>query len=445
MKTIHLENNSLWKWLDINKSSDENNINALLEAIVKTQHIEPGYLIELIRDGNHPKNSNIMDNLSQYVPRKYFLEIQYCAAVYASVFGKIFPPFASEIEQLAYIEWLLYTEPGYTGYRDHLVHMFKVAFCGHRFLSVPTLFQKIVDFQFKSTHFIDWCKEEKIRIDLWKDHEKENVVKIAFLLAALFHDFGYGYFFLSKYKERLFSLCQWLLLKADATELNTVATQTLLKSLPAFFIRKNHAWLSKQNKYYQNADNVIAGFFHDCLPLNHSIASTFFILDLTEKLQKARALSEELYVAFQLAAEACMIHDMTGNQNWLHLKTKQNGHFIDCNDHKNIPLAMLLIFSDELSVWKRPTLKPEISKNGKNGISYFLDDGSTPEKIEISITERKKKNTIKITPINDQKETISKAFEKIKCLKKQDNSDPQLSQLLDYEISVIKNDLGQKK
>ena len=120
-------------------------------------------------------------------------------------------------------------------------------------------------------------------------------------------------------------------------------------------------------------EDIIAGFYRDCIRLNHSIASTFFIIDVAESLKLSGVLSQQLYVAFQLAAEACMIHDMTENGKWTHLDTndKENDHFIDCRDHENIPLAMLLILSDELSIWSRPMLgKPQV-RDRIPGITQF--------------------------------------------------------------------------
>jgi hypothetical protein len=85
----------------------------------------------------------------------------------------------------------------------------------------------------------------------------------------------------------------------------------------------------------------------------------------------AGALSQQLYVTFQLAAEACMIHDMTKVGTWAHLQKKKNEHFIDCNEHKSVPLAMLLVLADELSVWNRPILKTKMS--GEDAIAHCFD------------------------------------------------------------------------
>ena len=85
----------------------------------------------------------------------------------------------------------------------------------------------------------------------------------------------------------------------------------------------------------------------------------FYILDIAHSLKSSGALSDELYAAFQIAAEACMIHDMTGEGNWLHFQMNGNNHFIECGNHNETPLAILLIFADELAIWKRALSEAE--------------------------------------------------------------------------------------
>ena len=385
-----LDDPSFWEWMATNYNGASEGINDYLYLIAGNE-IDKGYLVEAFNESYPESHSNIMGNLKQFVPYKYFLEIQFCASVYATVFGRIFPPLASHVDQLAYIEWLLYTEPGHPSYRDHLVHMFKVAFIGDQLLSVKTLLQKVTKWQFSSKHFQKWCKDRKIPVNKWALPEREEIIKMAFFLAALFHDFGYGYFFLRKYKQRLFKLYQWLLPEADPTDVDASSTRSLLQSLPSFFVRKHHAWLGSVTS--ENTDIVVAGFYRDCLPLNHSIASAVFVVDVAEKLLTSRALTPKLHVAFQLAAEACMIHDMINKDTWVDLLKKENEHFIDCNDHQSVPLAMLLILADELSVWSRPSLKIE---QGQEGVVFYrLDKSRVPSKIKISVTERNKQNEIK--------------------------------------------------
>ncbi len=426
---IILDDKSFWKWMEISHAGDTDGINKYLKIIADNE-VDKEYVVELMKQDIPKKTSSIMNNLRQCMPRSYFEEIQFCAGTYATILGKIFPPLVPQIDQLAYIEWLLYTEPGYLGYRDHLVHMFKVAFVGYKLF--PKLMSDIVEWQFSSEHFHSWCKKSNIDFHEWETSEKENVVQMAFFMAALFHDFGYGYFFLKKYKQRLFKLYEWLLPGADPADIDTPGTQSLLKSLPAFFIEKHHGWLTNTS---ENRDNVIAGFFRDCLPLNHSIASAFFVLDIAEKLSKSRALNQKLYVAFQLAAEACMIHDMTDDNNWVHLEKRKNGHFIEPGDHKTVPLAMLLILADELSVWNRPRLK--IEPDGADKVYNQLDRNEVPHKIDIEFYRTEKNNQCKIRIKSDRKQDkIKDKFdEELKCLK--DNKKQKKPKILDCIIHVM--------
>lgn len=440
---------------DKNKGAAEG-IDVYLEWISKNE-IDSGYIVESFCEDNCNKNTSIMETLSTYMPRWYFLEVQFCAMIYAKVFGSVFPPLASQVDQLMYIEWLLYTEPANFGYRDHLVHMFKVAFVGDRLLANESLLEKIIDWQFSSKHFKRWCEDQNIILSSGskdeKDEEKDKkeVVRIAFFLAALFHDVGYGHKFFRDYKEKLFNVYSWLLPEADPTDINMPSTKILLKSLPAFFIREHHCWLNSQysdtsknatddaarncfrheeSNQSKISNHLIAGFFRDCLRLNHSVASTFFIVDTADKLKNAKALSEKLFVAFQLAAEACMLHDMTGKANWAHLLRKKNKHFLDCSSHKEVPLAMLLILADELSLWGRPRLETEL--NDKNSIVLRLEKEKN-EVIEIYITERKRNNQMVIKATEKAKEELDDNIKDLDCLKSREGNK---LKILDYRINI---------
>ncbi|MCK4604047.1 MAG: hypothetical protein KAU41_05025, partial [Deltaproteobacteria bacterium] len=290
-----------------------------------------------------------------------------------------------------------------------------VAFVCEQFLSVDHLLTKVVDSQFKSEHFLAWCDMQEIKVAAWSPETKVKVVKIALFLAGLFHDFGYGYYFHSKYKNKLFKIYQWLLPDANQIDTNTWGTRMMLRSLPSAFVKKYHWWLRKNKS--KNEREVIAGFYRDCLPLNHSVASAFFVVDLAENLWRSEALSRQLYVALQLAAEACMIHDMTENSKWVHFaaKNKDNEHFIDSSDHKSIPLAMLLILADELSVWNRPRLKTK--GEGSKSVLYSFETSDVPEKIELFISEARSRPWIRITA-DKNCETLEKNIKDLKCFRK---------------------------
>ncbi len=434
MPRIILKDDLFWKWMDIDDPKLVGGIPSYLK-IITDRLIDVRYGFEGLDIDGFQNESVSMENLSLCVPREYFLEIQYCAKVYATMFGKVFPPLAGHVDQLAYIEWLLFTEPGYLRYRDHMVHMFKVAFVCDGLLSVEALLNRAIEWQFNSEHFQYWCNDHKIQTESWNLKDRQEVVKLGLFLAALFHDFGYGHFFLTKYKERLFRLYQWLLPRADPTDIDAAGTKIILRSLSSRFIQKHHFWLDPGNP--KKTDNhAIAGFFHDCLPLNHSIASMFFVLDLAEKLRSSSALSEKLYVAFQLAAEACMIHDMTRVKNWLYLRpNSENSHFIGCNNCKDVPLALLLIFSDELAVWNRPTLA--VSPR-EHQVSFRFDKMGKTDRITISVDETRQQINIKVYP-DRTKQVIRNIFEEeLTCLKIiPDGQTCLVAKLLDFTIEVL--------
>ena len=286
-----------------------------------------------------------------------------------------------------------------------------------------------------------WCDLQEIKVAAWSPETKVKVVKIALFLAGLFHDFGYGYYFHSKYKNKLFKIYQWLLPDANQVDTNTWGTRMMLRSLPSAFVKKYHLWL-RENKS-KNEHEVIAGFYRDCLPLNHSVASAFFSVDLAESLWRSEALSEQLYVALQLAAEACMIHDMTGNDKWVHFvaKNKGNGkdkdndnnkYFIDCSDHNSIPLAMLLILSDELSVWDRHRLIIEVKGNAD--VLYRFEKSDVPKKFELFISEALTNPWIRIS-VDKNSETIEEELKKLKCFQGEVENKNELF-ILGYPLDV---------
>lgn len=434
MDRISLNNRDFWGWLK-NLSSEK--LGGYLRLIAENQ-TNPEYVIKLKKENDLNKSTdNIMKKLSLLMPREYFLELQFCAKTFAGICGTIFPPLVSHIEQLAYIEWLLYMEPGYPKYRDHLVHMFKVAFTGDRLLTYGDISEKICHLQFNSEkpdqpeHFKKWLKEN--RLILPEEADQKGILQMAFFLAAIFHDFGYGYYFHNLYQERLFKINTWLQPGTDLTDINTPFFQRFRKSLPYFFIEQHHMGCSKLDKAVEDKHKkrIISGFFRDCLPLNHSIASTFTILEIAEKFWEAGALNKKLYIAFQLAAEAIMIHDMTCKKNWLHLGDGNEDHFLNTQSYKSIPLAILLILTDELSVWKRFRIQTGQS-NSQREIIFQMTDENTPQEIEIEIQDKE----LLITPYyKNSEEKVFNALEKkftgkdLECLKQGETT-----MFMDYKL-----------
>jgi len=239
--------------------------------IISNNQIDKGYIVEQI--ANRTMDSSIiMGYLRNNIPRKYFLELQFCAKTYTTILGKIFPPLAPYICELVYIEWLLYIEPSVPRYRDHLVHMFKVAHLMDVFLRDNELYEKLVSLQFDSAHFNTWCKNNSIRTDSWSDNKKKEVMKMSCFIAALFHDFGYGYYFLQRYNDRLLTIYSWMPSNTNPVDAKASSCNHIISSLPAQFIIAHHEWLGKPRRT-DNIDHLVAGFFRDCLPLNHSVAS----------------------------------------------------------------------------------------------------------------------------------------------------------------------------
>ena len=108
-------------------------------------------------------NSSIFLHLKKVMPRNYFQEMEYCALAYSTIFTNLFPPLSTHIEQLAYIEWLCYVEPENLTYRDHFLHMLKVAFEGQSMiLENKSWLETIAKCQFDSEHFCAWCKNKNI-------------------------------------------------------------------------------------------------------------------------------------------------------------------------------------------------------------------------------------------------------------------------------------------
>ena len=129
-------------------------------------------------------------------------KIKVCADHYVRFFACIWPELAVMVKDMLYVEWLLYVEPDYEKYRDHLLHMFKVACLGTWMLSNNNFLQQVVDLQFGNPntnsqapeHFRQWMHERKIDPQLIQSQQKTKIIEWAFLFAALFHDIGYGYF-----------------------------------------------------------------------------------------------------------------------------------------------------------------------------------------------------------------------------------------------------------
>jgi len=383
---IVFSDETFWKWLSDKIIKD--NIKCL-DGMVDVDRYVTGQHLRNIQKSRE----SIFDKLKQAMPSDYYLEMEYCALAYTVIFDKVFPPLAQHVEQLAYIEWLHYVEPEEPNYRDHFVHMLKVAFvCDEIFQKV--LANQIVEWQFSSQniHFYNWCSEEGILFDV---KNKRNISQAAAFLAAIFHDFGYGYKFIRDYERRLYKLN---LLGCDSVDITKSRGDILKKSLLARFIVDHHEWSGNRGSALRQnqKENIVLGFIHDCLPLNHSVASALAVLDIAEDLYSSHIINADLYVAFQIAAEACCLHDMTKLTQYLHLKNaERSNHFLNSDCYDKIPIAVLLIWADEFSIWNRPRVEHGMGINGAEKIIKFhhrwKDGHLYPEKIELEFSDKQLK------------------------------------------------------
>jgi len=393
-KEITLSNKKFWVWI---KYIIKHNGGKKLDLITKMIDIDHYCITSTVKGEKYPDNFSIFSYLKKVMPRGYFREMEYCALAYSTIFGKILPNLAINIEQLAYIEWLCYVEPENPNYRDHFVHMLKVAFVYDKIISKNNkIKRKLLKLQFnKSNHFSSWIAQRGLDFD---KSQKKDIIAAAYFLASIFHDFGYGYKFLRDYEERLFKLN---IIGSDSIGITKVRSEIIKKSLLGEFILNCHVECENQsidNLSNKQKDNLLFGFIRDCLPLNHSVASSLIILDIAEDLYHSQIILPELYIAFQLAAEACLIHDLTNPKNYLHLKNSSinHKHFLDCNCCNEIPIAILLILADELSMWSRPLIEYKHDNDDIGKVSININhqwkykknkETEYPEKIKVKVND----------------------------------------------------------
>lgn len=365
MNSISLDEASFWDWMSFGISvmepgngdflPESNRGYVRLLSLMMQNHWESIALNRHV--GGSAKSAGTLDNLSRHIPRKYLLELQFCLAAYGSVFATLFPSMLSHLDNLPYIEWLLHMEPDNERYRDHLVHMFRVAFVSDRLIQIQAIRQKAREFQFSSSHFLEWC-QEKLRTDPsgWDSPRKDRLLYAAIYLSAIFHDVGYAYYFLSRYRQRLVGVLPTLTQGEATADLHHRDMANIRNSLAAKFAAKHHHGF-QENECPANGEVILSGFFRDNLGLNHSVASAMFLVDLADSLYDRHSMSDDLYIAFHLAAEAAMLHDMTSNDKWLHFSIGTCREFLDCVKQKEVPIAALLCFVDNMELGRRPRIK----------------------------------------------------------------------------------------
>lgn len=379
MNSIRLDEDSFWEWMSLGISIKEpRNSDFLPESNKGYVHLLSMMMqnhwesISLNRHaGGSPKSARTLDSLSRHIPRKYLLELQFCLAAYSSVFATLFPSMLSHLDNVPYIEWLLHMEPDNERYRDHLVHMFRVAFVCNRLMQLQAIRQKAREFQFSSTHFLEWC-QEKFGTDSsgWDSSKKDRVLNAAIYLSAIFHDFGYGYYFLNHYRQRLVGVLPILAQSEATADLHHRDMARIRNSLAAkFAARYHHAF--QRTGLPANKEVILSGFFRDNLVLNHGVASAMFLVDLSGNLYDRHAISAELYAAFHLAAEAAMLHDMTEDDKWVHFSTRTCGGFLDCEKQRGVPIATLLCFADNMELGRRPRFRKRVEDKQ---CTFLMDD-----------------------------------------------------------------------
>ena len=93
---------------------------------------------------------------------------------------------------------------------------------------------------------------------------------------------------------------------------------------------------------------------------------------------------------------------------------------------------MLLILSDELSVWNRPRL--ETKGEGNEAVLYSFEKSDVPIEIKLSISEARSNPWIRISD-NENSKTIEKNFKRLKCFSGKVESENKPS-ILGYTLDI---------
>jgi len=135
----------------------------------------------------------------------------------------------------------------------------------------------------------------------------------------------------------------------------------------------------------------LSGFFRDNLGINHGVASAMFLMDIADNLYNQHSIGDDLYIAFHLAAEAAMLHDMTNKNKWLHFSTGTCTEFLDCMKQEDVPIATLLCFADNIELGRRSRIKKII----KDKQCTFRMNNAKGRRTKIEYDESKKCLAIK--------------------------------------------------
>ncbi|KKL97071.1 hypothetical protein LCGC14_1838170, partial [marine sediment metagenome] len=360
-----------------------------------------------------PVNRRKIRQMGRYVPHWLWRQMQFCSKWYHDFFVRFWPELAGLAWNLLYMEWLLYVEPGYMKYREHLAHMFKVAFVAHSLLDCDAFADEVANHQFdESPHFKNWASRNAVDLDFLEcAAERRLVVRWAALLASLLHDFGYAYKMRTGLDRQLHRVYGWVPSLCDGLEPTAACQQAFESSLAMEFIREKVACdNSRLVPDSPAAQRRRTGFVRDSAPLNHGIASSLFMIQLREDLLRARALNNRLRVALELAAEAAMIHDMSKLDQWTGLRTSGTGdpgdakrrHFLLPTSHVDVPVAVLLMFCDELAIWRRPRIEEPPRSRLSGQVTYKFRPEKTVKAVRVELTPSDLKIELKYSDPTDQ-------------------------------------------
>ena len=315
-------------------------------------------------------------HLRSCTPPWYWERLSLCALRYHEFFARLWPDLACTVDGLLYVEWLHHLNPDSKSdhYRDHLFHMFKVACLGTWLLTDTGLVKDLSGWQFGvhragQRNFNAWLPRRFPRDPVELDaEEKESILRWAFLLAALLHDFGYAYSFRKRLDEKCAGIHNWVAATTHNTEPTSHMQEVFQRSLANAYLTAHVACeKSRGAPTKEPARRLQSGLVRNLLTLNHGMSSALFILSLAERLRMARALNPHLQIAFEIAAEAVMLHDMTKDERWSGL----HRNFLTARTHEEAPVAVLLMLCDELTVWNRPLL--ERKTGGALTVTHRLD------------------------------------------------------------------------
>ena len=267
-----------------------------------------------------PSNEDVAKKISEMrlvVPPWYWHRLRFCAFHFFTFWNFLWPGFAEVTNEMCFLEWLLHVEPGNLKYRDHLLHMFKVACIGTWLINQKPFAYRLREEIGSPLHWEtteSWVKRNgsfhsnfprNLGTSKAEKSNFETVVKWAFRLSALLHDFGYGYSFRRDFDACTSRMNRWMSNSCFNSEPSLHSHGLFEKSLAAHNIRK---WLGEGD----HLDRRLSGLVRDNLLLNHSFASMLFVLDLENELIKTGSVNDQMRLALQMAAEAIMIHDLMG-------------------------------------------------------------------------------------------------------------------------------------